>query len=166
MRRGNKGQTPAPSAVLPQTGQQMKGTASLHKPGNILGEVRMVSLPSVSDARGVLTAIEGTRDIPFEIKRVFYMHHIKSDRGGHAHRDTDQVVIAAAGSFTLELFDGKRCRSFDLHDPTQGIYIPRMIFIRMFHFSRGSVCLVLANSHYDMTRSFRTREAYLDFLKQ
>lgn len=138
----------------------------MHKPGTILDEARMVALPSVADSRGVLTAIEATRDIPFDIKRVFYMHHIKSDRGGHAHRDTDQVVIAAAGSFTLELFDGKSYRSFDLHDPTQGVYVPRMIFISMFHFTPGSVCLVLANSHYDMTRSFRTREAYLDFLHQ
>ncbi len=134
--------------------------------GNSLEEVRTVSLPSVTDTRGVLTAIEGTRDIPFEIKRVFYMHHIKSDRGGHAHRDTDQVVIAASGSFTLELFDGKNLKSFEMQDPTQGVYIPRMVFIRMFNFTPDSVCLVLANSHYEITRSFRTREAYLSFLNQ
>jgi len=138
----------------------------LKESGNMLDEVRKVSLPSVVDARGVLTAIEGTRDIPFDIKRVFYMHHILSNRGGHAHRDTDQIVIAASGSFTLELFDGKHYKSFDMKDPTQGVYIPRMIFIRMFDFTHDSVCLVIANSYYDITRSFRTQEAYLDFLNQ
>ena len=144
----------------------MKGLEKLKQSGNMLDEVRIVSLPSVVDSRGVLTAIEGTRDIPFEMKRVFYMHHIQSDRGGHAHRDTDQIVIAASGSFTLELFDGKDCKSFDMNDPTKGVYIPRMIFIRMFNFTHDSVCLVIANSYYDITRSFRTKEAYLDFLNQ
>ena len=63
----------------------------------MLDQVKLISLPSVVDSRGVLTAIEGTKDIPFEIKRVFYMHHIERNRGGHAHRDTDQVVIAISG---------------------------------------------------------------------
>jgi hypothetical protein len=134
--------------------------------GTIFDEVRIVSLPSVVDSRGVLTAIEGTRDIPFEIKRVFYMHHIVSNRGGHAHRDTDQIVIAAAGSFTLELFDGKNYKRFAMNDPTKGVYIPRMIFIRMFDFTHDSVCLVIANSLYDITRSFRTLEAYQSFLNE
>jgi hypothetical protein len=127
----------------------------------MLDRVKLISLPSVADARGVLTAIEGARDIPLEIKRIFYMHHIVQDRGGHAHRDTDQVVIAAAGSFSLEVFDGKDTRRFEMNDPAQGLYIPRMIFISMTGFAPGSVCLVIANSFYDMSRSFRSREEYL-----
>ena len=132
----------------------------------MLDQVKFIALPSVADARGVLTAIEGTRDIPFEIKRIFYMHHIVQDRGGHAHRDTDQVVIAAAGSFSLEVFDGKETRRFDMNDPTQGLYIPRMIFISMTHLAPGSVCLVIANSYYDMSRSFRSKADYLRFINQ
>lgn len=132
----------------------------------ILDEARMISLPSVVDPRGILTAVEGTRDIPFEIKRIFYMHHIANNRGGHAHRDTDQVVIAASGSFTLELFDGKKYLRFAMNDPTKGVYIPRMLFITMFDFTADSVCLVLANSFYDITRSFRTKEAYETFLSE
>lgn len=132
----------------------------------MLDQVKFIALPSVADARGVLTAIEGTRDIPFEIKRIFYMHHIVQDRGGHAHRDTDQVVIAAAGSFSLEVFDGKETRRFDMNDPTQGLYIPCMIFISMTHFAPGSVCLVIANSYYDMSRSFRSKADYLRFINQ
>jgi hypothetical protein len=130
----------------------------------MLDRVKVIALPSVADARGVLTAIEGARDIPFDIKRVFYMHHIVQDRGGHAHRDTDQVVIAAAGSFSLEVFDGNNTKRFEMTDPTQGLYIPRMIFISMTRFAPGSVCLVIANSYYDMSRSFRSREDYLKFI--
>ena len=93
------------------------------------------------------------------------MHHIKQDRGGHAHRDTDQVVIAISGSFTVELFDGKDYMCFDMNDSTQGLYIPRMIFISMYNFSAGSVCLVIANSFYDMSRSFRSKDEYLNYLR-
>ncbi len=132
----------------------------------MLDQVKLVSLPSVEDSRGFLTAIEGTKDIPFEIKRIFYMHHIKADRGGHAHRDTDQVVISVYGSFTIELFNGKDYKRLEMDDPTKGLYIPRMIFIKMFNFTPGSVCLVIANSFYDMSRSFRSKEDYLTFLKQ
>ena len=130
-----------------------------------LDDVQLIALPSVTDARGVLTAVEGTRDIPFEIRRIFYMHHIVEDRGGHAHHDTDQVVIAASGSFHIELFDGRCTCGFDLHDPTQGLYVPRMVFITMSRFSAGAVCLVLANTFYDMARSFRTRDEYVRFVK-
>ena len=131
----------------------------------MLDQVQFIQLPSVSDSRGVLTAIEGTRDIPFEIKRIFYLHHIIQNRGGHAHRDTEQVVIASAGSFSLTVFDGRESKDFEMNDPTQGLYIPRMIFITMSDFAPGSVCLVIANSFYDMSRSFRSREEYLRFIK-
>jgi dTDP-4-dehydrorhamnose 3,5-epimerase-like enzyme len=132
----------------------------------MLDQAKLISLPSVVDSRGMLTAIESTRDVPFEIKRIFYMHHIIRDRGGHAHRDTDQVVIAASGSFTVELFDGKDYKLFDLNDPTQGLYIPRMIYITMSNFSSQSVCLVIANSFYDMSRSFRSKDDYLNSLRK
>lgn len=132
----------------------------------MLEKVRLIDLPSVVDSRGVLTAIESTRDIPLKLKRIFYMHHITDDRGGHAHRDTDQVVVAISGSFHIELFDGFHSLCFELDNPTKGLYIPRMIFISMSKFTEHAVCLVLANSYYDITRSFRTQEAYLDFLNQ
>lgn len=132
----------------------------------MLDQVKLVSLPSVVDSRGVLTAIESTKDIPFKIKRVFYMHHIMSNRGGHAHRDTDQVIIAISGSFTVELFDGKECAHFEMHDPAQGLYVPRMIFITMYNFTPQSVCLVMANCFYDMSRSFRSKDDYLNFLRK
>lgn len=125
-----------------------------------LNAVKWIELPSNVDTRGVLTSIEGGIDIPFTIKRVFYMHHIISERGGHAHRDTDQVVIAIAGSFKMDLSDGVTKKAFQLDDPKHGLYIPRMIFIHIYDFSPGAVCCVLANTHYDIKKSIRSWEEY------
>jgi dTDP-4-dehydrorhamnose 3,5-epimerase-like enzyme len=125
-----------------------------------INEISWKSLGSVHDQRGVLTSIESSIDIPFEIKRIFYMHHILSDRGGHAHIDTDQVVIAISGSFQIELYDGANQVLFNMNDPTKGLYIPRMIFIRLFNFSEDAVCLVLASTHYDIKKSFRNIDEY------
>lgn len=130
-----------------------------------LSQVRWIDLPSNKDNRGILTSIESEIDIPFAIKRVFYMHHIIAERGGHAHRDTDQVVIAIAGRFVMELSDGTAQLTFDLHDPTRGIYIPRMIFIKMYNFSPDAVCCVLASTHYDITRSIRSWDEYIRAVK-
>jgi hypothetical protein len=109
----------------------------------------------------VLTSIEAGMDVPFDVRRVFYMHHVVADRGGHAHRDTDQLCIAIAGRLRIDATDGSGTRSFELTDPSRGLYIPRMIFTRLRDFSPGAVCLVLANTHYDMSRSIRTWEDYL-----
>lgn len=102
-----------------------------------VSEVYWINLPSVHDNRGILTSVESGIDIPFKITRIFYMHHIISERGGHAHIDTDQVVIAISGSFEIELFDGKDKVNYFLADPTRGLYIPRMVFIRLYNFSEG-----------------------------
>jgi len=119
--------------------------------------ITWVHLPSVKDDRGILTSIEARDTIPFEVKRVFYMHHIRSDRGGHAHIDTDQLVIAVAGSFKMELIDVAGRRSdWLLDDPCKGLYIPRMTFLDIKDFSLGAVCLVLASTHYDKSRSLRS----------
>lgn len=129
-----------------------------------LAAARWLDLPSITDARGVLTAIEGGQDIPFAIARIFYMHHIQADRGGHAHIDTDQVVIAAAGSLVMDLSDGQTRRRFELSNPTRGVYTPRLLFIELHSFSPDAVCLVLASTHYDINRSLRSHQAYLDYL--
>jgi hypothetical protein len=127
---------------------------------------KLISLPSHCDGRGVLTSAEGDRTIPFEIKRVFYMHGISCDRGGHAHIDTDQVIIAVHGSFVVEAFDGERTAAFPMADPTKGLYTPRLTFLTLRQFSAGAVCLVLASTLYDMRMSLRDREAYLNHLHQ
>lgn len=126
-----------------------------------LKDARLMDLPSVNDSRGVLTSVESGIDIPFEIKRIFYMHHIVTDRGGHAHTDTDQVIIASYGSFRVDISDGTRSKKYVLDDAQKGLYVPRMIFVKLYEFSQGAVCTVLSSTHYDMKKSIRTWEDYL-----
>ena len=120
---------------------------------------------TVKDSRGCLSAIETAMDIPIEVKRIFYMHHIVSDRGGHAHTDTDQALIAMSGTFKIRLFDGVNTQEYIMDDCTKGLYIPRLTFTEMYDFSPDAVCLVLANTHYDMKKSLRNIHDYLVYLK-
>ena len=129
-----------------------------------IDKVKIINLPSNHDKRGILTSIEASFDIPLEILRVFYIHNVAEDRGGHAHIDTDQIVISAYGSFSVTIFDGKNTLTFAMNDPTRGLYIPRLLFVDLYDFSTGAVCLVLANTHYDITKSIRNRQDYLSYL--
>lgn len=133
---------------------------------NGFDQVRLYELPSVRDARGVLTSVENGIDTPFEIKRVFFVHHVVTDRGGHAHRDTDQVIVASYGRLRVELSDGTRRADYVLDDPCKGLYVPRMIFISLLDFSEGAVCTVFASTHYDIKRSIRSWEEYLRVVKE
>ena len=126
----------------------------------------IINLKTNQDPRGALTAIEGAQDIPFGIKRIFYMHHINSDRGGHAHIDTDQVLIPIHGSLKVRLFNGKKTEEYLMDDCTKGLYIPRLYFTDMYEFAPETVCLVLSNTHYDMGRSLRSMDAYKAYLKE
>lgn len=129
-------------------------------------ESYIVNISSYSDTRGVLSAIEGEKDIPFEIKRVFYMHHITSSRGGHAHIDTDQVLISIHGGLKVRLFDGKDSKEYIMNDCTKGLYIPRLHYTDMYDFEPETVCVVLSSTHYDMGRSLRSMDAFMSYLRE
>ena len=90
------------------------------------------------------------------------MHHLKSDRGGHSHLDTDQIVIPINGSFTVSIHDGKLEESFLLDDCKVGLYIPRRLFTTLYDFEFDDICLVLANTHYNQTNSQRNWNDFLD----
>lgn len=124
------------------------------------------NLNTIQDQRGCLTAVEGAQDIPFEIKRIFYMHHVVSERGGHAHIDTDQVLIPIHGSLKVKLFNGKETEEYVMNDCTKGLYIPRLYFTDMYDFTPETVCLVLSSTHYDMGKSLRSMDAYMSYLKE
>jgi len=126
----------------------------------------IIDIPTNLDVRGCLSSLEEKSDIPIDIKRIFYMHHVSQDRGGHAHINTDQVVIAISGSFSVNLFDGKHTYEYHLNDCTKGLYIPRLTYTDLIEFSPEAVCLVLANTHYDMGMSLRSMDDYLSFIKQ
>ncbi|MGE3188309.1 MAG: FdtA/QdtA family cupin domain-containing protein [Vicinamibacterales bacterium] len=129
-------------------------------PGN-LDLVRWVDLPSHADARGVLTAIESGQDVPFAIQRVYFVHDVVQERGGHAHRETHQVVTAVHGECDMVLSDGTHERTWRLDRLPRGLYIPPMLFIRMANFSPGTVLASFASTHYDTTRSIRSWADYL-----
>ena len=129
-------------------------------------ESYIISFKNNEDPRGSLTAIEGALDVPFAIERIFYMHHVKEDRGGHAHIDTDQVLIPIHGSLRVKLFNGKETEEYMMDDCTKGLYIPRLYFTDMYEFTPETVCLVLSSTHYDMGRSLRSMDAYMSYLKE
>ncbi|HDQ41855.1 MAG TPA: WxcM-like domain-containing protein [Desulfonatronum sp.] len=131
-----------------------------------LAAVRWLAFMDNIDERGRLTAVESGISLPFPIRRVFYVHQVLpgEDRGGHAHRDTDQVLTAVGGSLHVVVSDGREHRRYRLDHPGWGIYLPRMIWVRMYDFSRGSACLVFASTHYDRSMSIRTWREYLQEL--
>ncbi len=124
----------------------------------------IIDLKTNNDDRGALTSVEGELDVPIKIERIFYMHHVVADRGGHAHIDTDQVIISVAGSFKILLFDGVEKKEYVMADCTKGLYIPRLTFTDLYDFSPDAVCLVLANTHYAMKRSLRNMDDYMNYI--
>lgn len=109
--------------------------------------VRWIELPHVKDERGVLTAIEAAQDIPFSIRRVFFIHGTGA-RGGHAHLATTQLLVPVAGTFCVQVSDGTDWSTHRMDDPQRGLLLPPMTWVVMKDFSADSVCLVLADTHF------------------
>jgi dTDP-4-dehydrorhamnose 3,5-epimerase-like enzyme len=114
-------------------------------------EIKLIQLQKHGDERGMLVALEETKNVPFAIKRVYYMFSTKNDvrRGLHAHRDLNQLAIAVRGSVKFHLDDGKEKAEVLLNDPVQGLLLNRMIWREMYDFSDDCVLMVLADRHYD-----------------
>ena len=127
-----------------------------------LDAVRWIELPKRADERGTLTIV-GHDDIPFSVARLFYVRNVPAglERGGHAHRVTEQFLIAIAGSFSLDLTDGKQTRSFRLDNPDRGIYVPPMIWDRLHDFTTEAVCMVLASTQYAESDYIRRWDEFL-----
>lgn len=124
---------------------------------------RLIELPKLSDKRGHLSFIENHRHIPFEMKRIYYLYDVplNEERGGHAHKELHQLIIAIAGSFNIVLDDGNEKKIFHLSKPFEGLYVSPMIWREILNFSQGAVCLVLASDFYDEEDYYRN---YQDFL--
>jgi hypothetical protein len=128
-----------------------------------LEQAHIINLPKISDPRGNLTFVEGGNHIPFDIKRVYYLYDVPGgeSRGGHAHYELEQLVIAASGSFDMILDDGVNQQRFHLNRSYYGLYIPKMLWREMDNFSSNSVCLVLASMKYDESDYIRDYGEFL-----
>lgn len=118
----------------------------------------------LGDERGKLVVIEGGQQIPFEIKRVFYIYESENTvvRGQHANRESEFVLINVAGQSKVRITDGEEEIIVELNRPMMGVYIPKMIWKDMYDFSEDSVLLVLASTHYDGAEYIRSYEEYLN----
>lgn len=115
-------------------------------------EIKMLEFQQHGDERGKLVVIEGLRDIPFEIKRIFYIYGSDTEvvRGQHANKKSEFVLINVSGTSKIKVLDGKGNEAiFSLNRPHTGIYLPTMIWKDMYDFSPDSVLLVLASEHYN-----------------
>lgn len=111
----------------------------------------VIDLPVVHDLRGNLTVVEAERQVPFDIRRVYYLYDVPSgsERAGHAHKTLQQLIIAASGSFSIHLDDGHRQESVFLNRSHKGVLLKSMVWRVIDNFSSGAVCLVMASAHYD-----------------
>ncbi len=127
-------------------------------------ECRIINLPRIQDPRGNLTFIEEARHVPFEIKRVYYLYDVPggASRAGHAHRELEQFIIAASGSFDIILDDGVTKHRFFLNRSYYGLYIAPLMWREIENFSSGSVCLVLTSAYYDEGDYYRDYSEFMN----
>ena len=114
-------------------------------------DIKLIDLPKITDPRGNLTVAEGDGEVPFDIKRAYWVYDVPGgeSRGGHAHKRLRQLVIALSGSFTVPLDNGHERKTVLLNHPWQGLVIETNTWRTLDDFSSGAVCLVLASEHFD-----------------
>ena len=130
----------------------------------LVTDCSVIELPKIENRYGNLTSIQNSIEIPFDIKRIFYLYDIPGgkDRGAHAHIECHQFLIAGSGSFDVLLDDGKSKKLVTLNQPYRGLHIPPGIWASEINFSSGSICLVLASHKYEENDYIRN---YKEFLK-
>lgn len=121
-----------------------------------------------SNRKGNLTVVENGKTLPFDVKRVYYLYDVPGgeSRGSHAHRDLEQFIVAASGSFRVTLDDGNCKRSFILNRPYQGLYVKPGMWRDLDDFSSGAVCMVLASEVYQAEDYIRDYDEFINFRKQ
>ena len=117
---------------------------------------------------GFLTALEENREIPFDIKRIYYIYNVPKEikRGSHAHKRLEQVLICVSDSVKIKVDDGNEKNIIELNDPSKGLYIGPGIWREMYDFNNNSVLLVLASDYYDEADYIRDYEEFLEFIKK
>ncbi len=128
---------------------------------------KIITLPKIVDPRGNLTVAEQLKDIPFEVRRVYWTYDVPSGehRGGHAHKQCHEFIVAVSGSFTVTLDDGKEKKSFLLNHPYQGLMVETGVWRTLEDFSSGAVCLVLAEDYFDEEDYIYEYTDFLEYVK-
>lgn len=131
---------------------------------NTISDCIMIGLPKVNNRSGNITVIENNTEIPFEVKRIFYIYDIPGgeSRGAHAHKECHQFLVSASGSFEVHLDDGINKKTVMLNQPYTGLNVPPGIWASEINFSSGAICLVMTSHKFNEDDYIRD---YQDFLK-
>ena len=130
-------------------------------------DTSIIKLPKNHSEKGNITSVNSSIEIPFTIRRVYYLYDVPGgeSRGGHAHRQLNQLIIAASGSFDISVDDGRIRRTYSLAQPNFALYLPSGLWREISNFSSGSICLVLASKEYDPSDYLRNYEEFKRFKK-
>lgn len=125
-----------------------------------------IELPKIIDPRGNLSVCEGGQHIPFDIKRVYWMYEVPKgkDRGAHAHKKLEQIIVAMHGSFVVNLDNGKEKASYKLEYPWEGLYIAPGTWRTLDYFTEDAVCMVIASEHYDENDYIRNYDDFITWI--
>jgi hypothetical protein len=128
----------------------------------VIADCKLIDLRKISDPRGNLTPIESFVDIPFQIQRVYYLYDVPggASRGGHAHKQLQQLIVAVSGSFDVTLYDGFEKVTYQLNRSYTGLLVAPMTWREIDNFSSASVCMVLASANFSEDDYFRDLEKF------
>lgn len=131
-----------------------------------IADCRIIQLPQIKNRAGNITPVHNSIEIPFDIKRIFYLYDVPGgeSRGAHAHKKCHQFLVAASGSFEVLLDDGKEQHTVQLNRPFGGLHIPPLIWASEINFSSGSICLVMASELYEENDYIRDYTNYLKII--
>src|SRR5664280_104405 len=132
---------------------------------NSLYDCVILPLSKIHNRAGNITIVEGQKNIPFDVRRIYYLYDIPGgeDRGGHAHKILQQLIVAVSGSFNVLLDDGQNKKIVTLNRPDYGLMVVPGIWRQLFEFSSGAICLVLASHKYDKDDYIRNYEHFVNF---
>ena len=129
-------------------------------------DCKIVDIRKFSDNRGYLSVIEGNVDIPFDIKRIYYLYMVpEAARGAHAHKQLQQLLIATSGSVDITLDDGQEKKTFHLDRPWKGLLVVPGLWRDLDNFAGGTVCMVLASERYEAEDYIRDYQEFLEYKK-
>jgi hypothetical protein len=134
---------------------------------NSVYDCHVLPLSKIHNRAGNITIIEGEQNIPFNIRRIYYLYDIPGgeSRGGHAHKELSQLIVAASGSFDVLLDDGANKKIIKLNRPKYGLMVVPGIWRELFEFSSGSICMVLASHKYDESDYIRQYQDFITYKK-